>query len=146
MSASSVATRRRVRVSNRKILLVLVPAASVRSSGLSAMVVISSSPRSVPSAAGLLSSAASRLPRVCDRVVERDALTRQQQRAVQVILDEGARAEPLSVGRDRLLVRCAALLERDDGGDHRQYEQRRDAREHGAQAALGALRRRTTVV
>ena len=51
------------------------------------------------------------------RVVERDALTRQEQCAAQVILDEGACAQPLGVRRDRLLPRVAALLERDDAGD-----------------------------
>jgi hypothetical protein len=63
---SSVAMRRRVRVSNRKTWLSGLPAASVRSSGLSRSVVIDSpSPRSTPSAAGLLSSVASRFARVC---------------------------------------------------------------------------------
>ena len=73
------------------------------------------------------------------RVVERHALTRQQQRAIQVILDEGACAQPLRVGRDCLLVRAAALLERDDARDDGEQEQCRDAGEHRAQAALGAL-------
>jgi hypothetical protein len=48
------------------------------------------------------------------RVIERQALVREQQRAIQVLVREGARAEPLGVGGDRVLVRGAALVERDE--------------------------------
>ena len=73
-------------------------------------------------------------------VVERDALAGEQQRAVEVVLGERARAEPLGVGGGRLLARAAALLERDEPGDDGEHEQRGDAGEHGAQAALRARR------
>ena len=79
------------------------------------------------------------------RVVERDGLAGEQ-RAVQAVLGEGTRAEPLRVGRGRLLARGSALLERDAPGDQREHQQRGDAGERGAQAALGALGRGTAVV
>ena len=52
-----------------------------------------------------------------DGVVERYALPGQQQRAVQRGLDQGAGAEPLSVGRGRLFASVATLLESDEAGD-----------------------------
>ena len=71
-----------------------------------------------------------------DGVVQRHALPGQQQRAVQLGLDQGAGAEPLGVSRGRLFARVAALVERDEAGDQREHEQRGDAGEDGAQAAL----------
>ena len=119
------------------------PAASVRSSGLRATVHMPSpSPRMTPIAAGLLTSAASRLPRVCDRVVERHSLAREQQRAVQLVLDERAGAEPLRVRRGRLGARVAALLERDGACHDGQHQQRGEPGQQGPQAAVRALARR----
>ena len=75
----------------------------------------SPTPRMTPIAAGLCVSAASRLPRVCGRVVERDALARASS-------SERSRSSSLSArapsrwasARGRLVARVAALVERDD--------------------------------
>ena len=79
-------------------------------------------------------------------VVERDALAGEQQRAVEVVLGERARAEPLRVGAGGLVARGAALLEREEPGDDREDEQPGDSGEHGAQAPLGAPARRAALV
>ena len=71
-----------------------------------------------PIAAGLLSSAASRLPRVCAVSAQRDALAREQQREVEVVRGQRLGAEALRVGGGRLVARLVALVERDDAGDH----------------------------
>ena len=75
------------------------------------------------------------------RVVERDALARQQQRAIEVGLDEGARAQAQCIGGRGLVACVAPLRERDETGDHRQREQCRDPGERGPQAAPLALAR-----
>ena len=117
--------------------------ASVRSSGLrSSAIRRSPSPRSTPIAAGLLSSAASRFPRVCSESSQRDALAGEQQRVVEVVLDERPRAEALGLRRDRLGAGAAALLERDRAGDDGQREQGGEAGQHRPQPALRALARR----
>ena len=64
-----------------------------------------------------------------DRVLERDALARQQQRAVEVLLDERLRPEAPRVGGARLVARLAALLEEERAGARGERQQR----EHGAQ-------------
>src|SRR5215207_4674170 len=80
-------------------------------------------PNSAPAAAtdhpdggGALDQRGEQVAARLDRVVEHDALPGQQQRAVELALDEGARAEPLRVGRARLVARRAALGERDEAG------------------------------
>ena len=90
-------------------------------------------------AAGLLSSAARRLPRVWGESCEGHALAGEQQRAVEVILGERLGAEALGVRRGRLGAGAAALVERDERGDHGEGQQARDAREHHAQAAVRPL-------
>ena len=72
------------------------------------------------------------------RSVERDALAGQQQRAVELVVEQGARAEPLRVGGRRLVARAPTLLERDEPGDGRQREQAEHADQRGPQAALRA--------
>ena len=51
------------------------------------------------------------------RVVERDALAGEQQRPIQVVVGQRLRAEPLGVRGHRLVVRVAALVERDRARD-----------------------------
>ena len=76
------------------------------------------------------------------RVVQRHALAREQQGAVEVVLRERLRPESLRRGHGRLGARIAALVERDQTGDHRDDEQRGHPRQHQAQAALLAPARR----
>ena len=64
-----------------------------------------------------------------DRVLERDALAREQQRPVEVVLDERPRAEVPRVRGARLAARLIALAEEQRAGAARQRQQR----EHGAQ-------------
>ena len=54
------------------------------------------------------------------RVVERHALAGQQERAVELVVEQRAGAESLRLGRGRLVARVAALLERDGARDHAQ--------------------------
>ena len=74
-------------------------------------------------------------------VAERDALACEQQREVEVIGGERLGAEALRVGGGLAFARLVALVERDDAGDHRQHEQRRDAGEPRPQPPLGAAAR-----
>ena len=86
-TACGRASGRSVRASSRRSVPSVSTNASVRSSGLRATLVIPSpSPRSTAIAAGLSSSVASRLLRVCERVVERQALAGEQERAVELPL------------------------------------------------------------
>ncbi len=80
------------------------------------------------------------------RVVQRHALTGEQQGAVEVVLRERLRPEPLRRGRGRFGARIAALVERDQTGDHRDDQQRGHAREHQAPPALLAPARAPAVV
>ena len=142
-----VATRRRVSVSKRKTLPAGSPAASVRSIGAErdGRHGLATAAQHADRGRALEQGGAEVAARL-HRVVERDGLAGEQHGAVQAGLGEGARAEPLGLGRGRLLARGSALLERDDPGDQRQHEQGGDAGERGAQAALGALARGTAVV
>ncbi len=80
------------------------------------------------------------------RVVERDALAGEQQRAVQIVLGQRLRAEPLRVRGHGLAARVAALVQRDRARDHRHDEERGDARQDHPQAAVGALARGRALV
>ena len=143
-----MATRRRVRVSKKKTLPVGSPAASVPPSGLSATLRTVAARRADDADRGrALDQRGEQVPARLHCVVERDALAGQQQRAVQLVLDERARAEPLRVGRasprSRAVPRC---VERDEPGDDREHEQRGDAGEDRAQPPLRALARGPALV
>ena len=75
------------------------------------------------------------------RVVERHALAGQQQRAIELVVEQRAGAESLGLGRGRLVARVPALLERDGARDHREHQQRADAGEDRSQPPLRALAR-----
>ena len=75
------------------------------------------------------------------RIGESDALARQEQRAVEVVLGQCLNADPLRVGRPRRSARDAALMHGDERAERGQGKQRRDAGEREAQAALRALGR-----
>ena len=78
------------------------PAASVRSSGLSAMLKNALAAAADHADRGrALHQRGEEVAARLDGVVERDALPGQQQRAVQLALDQRARAEPLRIGRAR---------------------------------------------
>ena len=74
-------------------------------------------------------------------VGERDALARQQQRAVEVVRRQRLGAEALRRGLGRLIAGLVALVQRDDAGDHGRDHQR--WRRPRARAAAGAGRGRS---
>ena len=57
---------------------------------------------------------------------------------VDALVGERLSAQPLGVGDERGVARLAALGERDRTGDDREHEQRGDAGQQRAQAAVGA--------
>ena len=137
----SVRSRSRLRASKSWTCPALSPTASRRPPGSTAALSTVASPaRITPINAGLRSSVPSRLPRVRARVVERDALAGEQQRAVELVVEQRAGAEPLRLRRGRLAAGVPALIERHRAGDHGHDEQRADAGEDRAQAALRAVR------
>ena len=98
-----------------------------------------------PTTARLCVSAAKRLRRVCGAVVERDALAREQQRAVAVFSASAPGAEALGVGGGRLLERAAALRERDEPSTTATREAR-DAGQYDAEAACARVARGAALV
>ena len=74
------------------------------------------------------------------RVVDRHALAREQQRAVEVGLDKRLRAEPLRHRGPRLVARGTALIEEQHGGHAGEDQQDGGGAEQGAQAPVGAPR------
>ena len=121
--------------------------ASVRPSGLRARPVSRSpSPRSTPIAAGLLSSAASRLLRVCGESSSATpwrASSSARSRSSSASACAPRRCAAAAVASARALPRWSSAT---SAGDHREDEQRGHAREHHAQAALRAPARAPAVV
>ena len=90
-----------------------------------------------PIAAGARRRDANREPRVCGAVVDRDRLTGEEEREVEVLLDERLGAEALGeLGRLRV-ARLAALDEREDAAHDSRRKQDGDAREQ-VRAAAGS--------
>ena len=81
-------------------------------------------------------SAASRSPRVSRRSSRLTPGHGEQQRAVEAGLGQRLRAEPLGVGRQRLVARVVALDERHDPGDHRRTSRTPAPTSSAAQAAV----------
>ena len=92
----------------------------------------------IPIAAGLLRSVGEQVAAGLRRVVDRDRLAGEQEREVEVLLDERLGAEALDeLGRLRV-ARLAALDDGEDPAGDGGSEQDRDADEQAAQAAVGA--------
>ena len=92
----------------------MFPTASVRPSGLTAALRIGGVVRADDADRGR--AAEQRAEQVAarpHRVVERDALAGEQERAVELVVEQRAGTESLGLGRRRLGARVAALLERD---------------------------------
>ena len=94
-----------------------------------------------PTAAGLRSNAASRLPRVGGESLDRDALAGEQQRAVEVVLDQRLGAEALGLARRAPRARAVPRWSRNSApATQREREQDGGAAEQGAQAPVRAPR------
>ena len=84
---------------------------------------------------------AEQVPARPHRVVERHALAGEQERAIELLVEQRARSESLGLGRGRLRAGVSSLLKCDRARDDREDEQRADTGEDGAQPALRALAR-----
>src|SRR5207249_1922279 len=76
-----------------------------------------------------------------DRVVEIDALAREQQRAVEARLDKRLRAQPLRDRRSRLTLRGASRRQCDRSRADRRNEEQDGERKQGAQTPVRASER-----